>query len=282
MKKLIYVIAFCSIIFTAKAQQDTLKRTTLTLAALYNSNVNYYGQATNEKLPYILANATLRLPFGLYFSAGSYKLLNYGSGISETDLGIGYEYEFTPKLTAGIGYTRSFFPTNSPLLRASNENNLNVTVDYLWSWLKSSVSTDYAFGKEQDVFLSLTNSKEIDLGSLFSDKNQIAIEPTFEISTGTRHFVETYLIQKEKRNNSNNKGKAPISSGNSTQSTTTTLTVPSTTFQVLSYNLKLPLTFSRANYMAEASIQYSVLGKPTEAELKNHQTFFGLAFYYQF
>lgn len=281
MKKLIYVIVFCSFIFKANAQQDTLKKTTLTLAALYSSNVSYYGQATNEKLPYVLANATLRLPLGIYFSAGSYKLLNYGSGISETDLGIGYDYDFSPKLTAGIAYTHSFFPTNSPLLRASNENNLNLSVDYKWPWLKSSISTDYAFGQEKDIFLSITNSKEISLGSLFNEKDEIAIEPAFEISTGTRHFVETYLIEKEKRNNVN-KGKAPTSPGNSGQNTTTTVSVPSTTFQVLSYNFKLPLTFSRANYMAEASAQYSILGKHTEAELKNQQVFFGLGFYYQF
>ncbi|MFD0941353.1 hypothetical protein [Pedobacter boryungensis] len=279
MKKLIYAIAFCLCIFKANAQQDTLNKTTLTLAALYNSNVSYYGQATTEKLPYVLVNTTLRLPLGIYFSAGSYKLLNYGPIVSETDLGIGYDYDFSTKLTAGIGYTHSFFPTNSQLLRASNENNLNLSVNYEWPWFKSSLSTDYAFGKEQDVFVSLTNSKEISLWSLFKDKGQISIEPAFELSTGTRHFIETYLVQKEKHANN---GKAPNSPGNSGQNTSTTVTIANTDFQVLSYNFKLPLTFSRANYMAEASAQFSILGKHNEAELKSQQAFFGLAFYYQF
>lgn len=135
-----------------QAQQDSTKATTITLATLYGSNVSYYGQVTNEKLPYLLANATLRFPIGIYLSAGSYKLLNYGSGLSETDIGGGFDYDFNKRITVGVGYTRSFFPANSPLLQASNENNLNLSASYTWDWLESSFSADYAFGEKMIFF----------------------------------------------------------------------------------------------------------------------------------
>ena len=155
--------------FNALAQQDSTEKTTVTLAMLYNSNVSYYGQTTNEKLPYVLSNATVRFPIGLYLSAGAYKLLNYGSGLSETDIGIGYDHNFNEKINTTLAYTRSFFPANSPLLQASNENNINLSINYAWKWLKSSLSTDYAFGKENDIFLCLAHSKEIKIGSLFNE-----------------------------------------------------------------------------------------------------------------
>lgn len=264
----------------AQAQQDTTKKTTVTLAALYSSNVSYYGQTTDEKLPYVLANATVRFPFGLYLSAGSYKLLNYGSGLSETDLGAGFDYDFTDQLSAGIAYTRSFFPENSPLLQASNENNVNVSANYRWPWLKSSFSADYAFGQQTDVFLSLSHSKEIGIGSLFNEKNSLYIEPAFELIAGSRHFYETYTVEKERRDKANGKGKNPVSPGN--PKSETTITVADNNFNLLSYNFKLPLSLSRANYIAEISYQLSVAGPQTAPDLKKQQSFFGLAFYYQF
>ncbi|TCC97809.1 hypothetical protein [Pedobacter hiemivivus] len=266
--------------FKVQAQEDSVEKTTVTLASLYSSNVSYYGQATNEKLPYILINATVRFPVGLYLSAGSYKLLNYGRGLSETDLGAGFDYDFNEKFSTGIAYTRSFFPSNSPLLQAANENNVNFTANYSWSWLKSSFSTDYAFGKQNDIFLSLTHSKEINIGSLFNEKNALSLAPAIELVAGTRHFYETYTTKKNNRDNANGKGKSPVSPGNS--SSTITTTVPADSFNLLSYNFKLPLSLSRANYLAEISYQLSILGPKAEAELKSQQSFFGLAFYYQF
>ncbi|MNJ91524.1 hypothetical protein D3C87_91760 [compost metagenome] len=280
MRFIFLLVLFSTASFTVQAQQDSTEKTTLTLAALYSSNVSYYGQSTNEKLPYILINATVRFPIGLYFSAGSYKLLNYGGGLSETDLGAGFDHDFNDQFSTGLAYTRSFFPSNSPLLQASNENNLNLSAKYSWPWLKSSFSADYAFGQQNDIFLSLTHSKEISIGSLFNEKNALSVEPAIELVAGTRHFYETYTTKKNNRDKANGKGKSPVSPGNSNSMITTT--VASDSFNLLSYNFKLPLSLSRANYIAEISYQLSVLGSKAEAELKHQQSFFGLAFYYQF
>jgi hypothetical protein len=157
---------------------------------------------------------------------------------------------------------------------------VNFSANYSWSWLKSSFSTDYAFGKQNDIFLSLTHSKEISIGSLFNEKNALSLEPAIELVAGTRHFYETYTTTKNNRDNANGKGKSPVSPGNSNSTITTT--VPADSFNLLSYNFKLPLSLSRANYLAEISYQLSILGPKAEAELKSQQSFFGLAFYYQF
>lgn len=280
MKFKLLVFFICLASTQLMAQQDTVvKKNTFTAAALYGSNVSYYGQSTNEVLPYVLLNTTFRMPIGLFFSAGAYKLLNYGSGLSEADLGIGYDCDINDKLNLGVSYTKSFFPSNSPLLQASNTNNLNLSASYLLPIFKSAFSADYAFGKQKDVFLNLNTSKEVILGNFFSDKNIFYIEPAFELVAGTRHFYEAYTISKGKREQS--KGKAPQNPGNSGSAKSSVSIIENSDFNLLSYNFKLPLSFSRASYIAELSYQFSILGKADET-LKKQQSFFGVAFYYQF
>ncbi|WP_285057676.1 hypothetical protein [Pedobacter ginsengisoli] len=265
---------------TDEVDDKKTKKTTLTLAAIYSNNVSYYGQSTAEKLPYVLANATARLSMGLYFSAGAYKLLKIGGGISETDLGIGYEHNFTDKFNADVSYTRSIFPSNSPLLQAANTNNINLTLSYTWPWFKSSLSADHAFGEENDFFLGITNAKDISLGTIFYDQDQLSIEPAIEIISGTQHFYTTYQEEKIKRNNG--KGKGANNGNGNPEGSREIITIPKTSFNLLTYNFRLPLAYSRSSYLAEVAYQFSVLSDEAITEAKKQQSFISLSFYYQF
>src|SRR6476661_1001252 len=176
--KILYTVLFCVLSAAAIAQDaDSTKKTTLTLAGIYGNNANYYGQTAESRLPYALTNATLSLPSGFYISAGAYKLINTGSGISETDLGAGFNFNLSKSLTGNIAYSHSFFPSNSPLLNAGNSNIASAGLTYDWKLLTTALGTDYAFGDKSDLFVSFNNSKLIDLGSLFSDKDFISLEP---------------------------------------------------------------------------------------------------------
>lgn len=280
MKLVLSILFACLIAIHVQARQtsDSLEKTSYTFAALYNSNINYYGQVTEEKLPYILLNATVRTPFNLYFSASSYKFINYGSGISGTDLSIGYDYNFNNRLTTGLAYSHSFYPAHSPLLQASLTNNINGTLSYLWPWFKSTLDIDYAFGSDQDIFFSLASSKDISLGSLFNEKDLISIEPSLELVAGTRNYYETYIRAKNQRGQEMGNGKPPSNPGNSGQ---VIEYIPSKSFSMLTYNAKLPLNYSRGTYLIELSYQLSLLA-PSDEEIKKAQSFLGLAFYYQF
>ena len=55
-----------------------------------------------------------------------------------------------------------------------------------------------------------------------------------------------------------------------------------TTFDLLSYNLKLPIAYSRANYLIELSTQFSLLSNKTQIQPGKLNTFFTASFYYQF
>ncbi|MDB5014963.1 MAG: hypothetical protein JWQ25_3165 [Daejeonella sp.] len=287
---LLCFVAHTSYAVTDSLQTDTTK-TTLTLASVYSSNANYYGQAASDKLPYALLNATVRFPKGFSLSAGTYKLVNYGSGLSEGDLGAGYDFNLSKKLAASVGYTRSFFPKNSPLIQAANENSASAALGYSWKWMKTNLSADYAFGKESDWFVTFSNSKEISLGSLFSENDYVSLEPAFELVGGTQNTITQYQTQNRAKQIRQILQDNPLANiGNlfpgykedGTPNGTTTTEVKTTSFDLLTYNLKLPLAYNRGNYVVEASCQLSLLGKKVEGASSKPRSFYNLSVYYQF
>lgn len=281
MKNLYTFLICLGLAVPAMAQQDSSSRSSLTLAAIYGNTANYFGQTTAEKLPYLLTNASYRLKSGFYVSASALKLLNTGGPVSSVDLGAGYGFNLSQQLTGGFSYTRSFYEKNSPLLQTANENSLSaeLSLDHLF---KSSVNADYAFGKQNDMFVTFSNSKLFDLGSLVNDKDFISLEPSISIIGGTQHFYQTYTTEKAKRKKLLDNIKNPLFPPGQQQPETTTTTVESTGFGLMAYSLSLPLAYNRASYTVEASYQLSVAGKKVEQGTDKTASIFNLSFYYMF
>lgn len=272
----IVLIVALSISINCFAQRDSTARTSsLTLAAIYGNNANYYGQTAEERLPYVLTNASYRLKNGIYFSAGAYKLINYGqTALSEVDLSLGYEVNFTRAFNGSFGYTRSFFADNSPLLQAANENNLSASLGYDWKIMKTNLTSFYAFGTQNDVFLSFSNSKSLDLGSLFSKNDYITLEPGFELVSGTLRYLEDYIIRQR---NVQIPGAPRVPEYGEY-----TLTKSASKFDMLTYNANVLLGYNRAHYLIETGYQLSFLGKSISSTNRKPRSFFNLSLYYQF
>jgi hypothetical protein len=286
MKKTFYIwLAIClagmqtfaQVDSTKVAQEDSTKpKTTLTLAAIYSSNASYYGQTSEEKMPYVVTNATVRFPFGLYFSAMAYKLLdNSSSVISASNAAAGFEFPLSKTLSAGLGYSHTFFPANSTFLQIANANTASASLNYK-SWLTTGITADYAFGKQEDIFFTFANSKNIQLGSLNKKKDIITLTPSIEIVGGTQHFYKTYITKKQKRDSLLG---IPLFPSEPEQEETIK---KSSSFDLLSYNLTLPLAYNRAHYMIEASYQLSVLSREVESSSGSARSFFNFSVYYQF
>lgn len=267
---------------SASAQEDSTekKKTTFTVGATYANDVSYYGQRAEERMPYIAASASLRLPSGIYFSGLGYRLLNDSSNVvSASAVSAGIAFNLGKKLSADISYSHLFFPAHSPLLQAANSDMASASLSYEY-WMTTGVNVDYAFGKEQDVFVTLSTEKFINLGHLFSQKDFVSLTPSVEIVGGTQHFYQTYVEEKRLRDSLLGILPLPIIGGQDDEPATTTST--STSFDLLSYNLRIPLAYNRSNYLVEAACQLSVPGKHAEAGAGNLNTFFTFSFYYQF
>ena len=274
--KYLYTLLLCfGLAMQSFAQADSTAKNSLTLAAVYGSTANYFGQTTTEKLPYVLTYGAYKLKSGFYVSASALKLLNSSSPVSAVDLSAGYGFNLVRNIEGNFSYTRSFYQENSPLLQTANENNVNGELSFT-HFLKSSLSADYAFGTQQDVFVSFTNSKMISLGSLFSDKDFISLEPAFSVIGGSQRFYQTYTTEKQKRK----KLLDPLFPSQQPEPTTTT--VESTSFDLLAYTLSLPIAYNRSNYSVEAGYQATIAGKKIDGISNEPVSIFNLSIYYMF
>lgn len=277
------------------ASTDTVekRKTSLTLAAIYSNDVNYYGQTSSDPLPYVLGNATLEFPVKIWLSAQTYKLLNYNEGISGVSLTAGYDFDLSKNLSGTVSYSRSFYPESSQLLQSVNNDMVSAGLTYDWQWLTTGLNVDYAAGEEDVLYTTFNLAKYIDLGISFSSKDYLSLNPSIDIIGGTQRFTDTVTTANEPDNNNDNplggllgnngNGKGPgkvrdiIKGKNGNKD----VVVSTTSFDVLAYNFTLPLAYNRANYVIEASYQASVLSRAVSNSQKP-KSFLYLGFYYVF
>lgn len=279
-----YLIIFLLVNLSSVAQtseRDSLpvKKTSLTLAVIYSSDANYYGQTTSGRLPYILTYAGIKFPAGFFLSAGAYKLINTGTGISGIDLTGGYDFKFSENLSSGISYTRSFYPDSSLLLQATNLNTFSALLNYDWNWLTTGINADYIPGEEGGLFLTFNSTKSIEITS-FSPRDYISFDPAFAVVGSTQRISTTEQIPSSSSGGKGGKiERLPFNKNNQTQEYKT---IEKTNFNLLSYSLKLPLSYNRANYSVEASYQATLTSNYVESISKEPRSFFSLGFYYVF
>lgn len=274
MKYFWTLLLFWGVALQCKAQQDSIPKSSLTIAAIYGSTANYFGQTTAEKLPYILSYGAYKLKSGVYFSASGLSLLNVSQGISAVDLSAGYGFALSERAEGTFSFTRSFYKKDAPLLQAANVNNINGEI-FLTHIFKSGLSADYAFGTQNDLFLTIVNSKLINLGG-FSEKDFISVEPAVSLIGGTQRFYQTYTTEKKRRK----KLLDPIFQGSPPQKETTT--IKSTEFGILAYVFSLPLSYNRSNYSIETSYQASITGKKLDGISQKPVSILNFAVYYMF
>lgn len=289
MKQIFFLlpILFFSVLCSAQTdstlQKDTLpkEKSTLTFGVSYANNANYYGQKAEEKMAYVATAGVYRHRSGFSLTATAYRLLNDDDHVvSAYSAGAGYSFKLSKRLLADLSYNYTFYPKLSPFLQAANPHSAAVSLSHS-SWLTTSLGVDYAFGKTNDFFSTLGISKEINLFSL-SSKGVVTLTPLIDVTAGTQRFY-TYYVQEKSIRDSLLGILPPIlgtTPGSGSDNSTTTQTT--TSFDILSYNLKLPLAYSRASYMIEFEYQLSLLGQKSQSDPGKVNSFFTANFYYQF
>lgn len=285
MKRFLYTLIISLNAASAFAQTDDpvdsvpAARPTFTLALVYANDANYYGQKAEQSNPYFAIAGVFKTSSGFYLTGQAYRLLKDTAGIASAgSLGLGWDIPVGKRWSLDLGYSHTFFAKHSPLIQAANANNISATITHK-NWLNISVGGDYAFGKTNDAFVTGAISKDITLGSI-TEKDVVSIAPSFSIVGGTQHFYSTYVSEKKIRDSIVGTVLTPIFGSPSNGSATTTK--ETTTFSLLSYNARIPLSYSRAHYMLEAAYQLSVMSNKAQLNPGNSNSFFTLSFYYQF
>lgn len=286
--KLFITIGILLLSLEGMAQQDSTAvvdstepvKSTFTIGATYVNNADYYGQKSVEKMPYVAAAAVFHHKSGLYVTGMAYRLLNDSQRVvSASALGLGFTKDIGKRFNLDLSYSHTFYPALSPFLQAANANNANLGITYT-NWLAVSAEVDYAFGKTNDVFVTAGLSKLISLGSI-TPKDLITLQPSAKVTAGTQRFYETYVTEKNIRDSILGVIPIPPIFGQPGTEPTTTTKV-SSSFDLLSYNFKLPLAYNRAHYMVELAYQLSLLSEQAQTGAGKLNSFVSASFYYQF
>ena len=264
---------------TKNANADSTEaKSTLTAGITACNNADYYGLRAAENLPYVATAATYRFGFGLYFTGMAYRLLHDSThAISAENVGGGYLLKLSKKLSADLSFSHTFYPNFSPFLQAASPDNATLALT-CENWLTSTINGDYAFGKSNDFFLTAGTAKTITLGSI-GKKDVITLTPAVNVVGGTQHFYQTYITEKRLQDSLLGILLPPLP-GDQLGSISFTKTI--TQFNILSYNLKLPLAYNRASYLLEIQYQLSVLSNKAETGAGKINSFVSASFYYQF
>lgn len=280
---ILFISVFCQAQVDSTLQKDSTSRekSTLTFGASYANNANYYGQKAEERMAYAAVVGAYRHRSGFSLTGTAYRLLNDDDHVvSAYSAGAGFSFKLSKRLTADLSYNYTFYPKLSPFLQAANPHSAAVSLSHS-SWLTTSLGLDYAFGKTNDYFSTLGVSKQINLFNLTA-KDIVTLTPLIDVTAGTQRFY-TYYVQEKSIRDSLLGILPPIlgtTPGGGSGNTTTTQTT--TSFDILSYNLKLPLAYSRASYMIEFEYQLSLLGQNSQSDPGKVNSFFTANFYYQF
>lgn len=285
---------------TSPAPDTVKKKTVFTFAALYGSDVNYYGQTAAVKMPYALGYASVKFPGGLYLSGQTYKLVNNAeSGLSGLTLSAGYDFDIVSNLSGNLNYSRSFYPANSQFLQSANADMASAGLSYDWTAITTDLTADYAFDDGGALYTTFNIGKYIDLGLSLSSKDYLTLEPSIELVAGTQRFTETVTessgnstgdqnvydpvggLLKPKQGSNQGRGNQIVNRVIPGSKPGEQTVVTSTSFDLMAYNFTLPLAYNRARYTIEASYQGAI---PTKAisDSPKLQSFFNLGFYYSF
>ncbi|OGX89112.1 hypothetical protein BEN47_08290 [Hymenobacter lapidarius] len=223
-----------------------------TAALSYGSNSSFFGRTQTTRYPYLAGELTYKSRWGVWGSAVSYDLLGTSSFVDETDLSAGWDFDVSRKVDASVSYSRFLFAASSPLVKSSVNNSFDGYLGWDWGHVYSRLNAAYLFGDTNDLFLVLDNSRNFEFEKVFTSKGFLAIEPRVSATAGTQRFAETSLTQQVQRGNNPGRGRG---NGGTPPAVVTTTT---TRFQVLNYELRLPVTYSLGAVSVQVAWRYAV------------------------
>lgn len=269
------------------APADTITKShfwTIGLEAANNSS--FYGRNTPVKYPFAAATLTYTYHNGFWASVTSYQLFDTEDYIDETDVSIGYSFNIGKKVSANLSYSRFFFSENSPIINSVTENAASAYAALDWGILYSALTTSYFFGNDNDVFLVFENSRYIGLNQLWGGKNPVGLDPKIGVTAGTQQFSETYTVERKpelKKKGIGGIGGILLPGDNSKdEPETTTTTEIKHSFNVINYDLQIPLVIMLGSFELEPSYRYSIPVNKLEGDESKAQSFYSIKASYTF
>lgn len=258
---------------------SVIRKRSISVGVNYGSDFQFFGRTGPVTYPFLSVDAIYNFKSGIFVYASPVQVIGYYPLIDEVDLGAGYLFNYSKKISGTISYSRFIFNKNTAkVIKSASSNDINFKNSFDWKLAKSSVVFDYLFGSANDYFVTLNTSKYIETDwGVFDDKDYLSFNPSISAIFGTQNFVGRYSSEHLEN----------IAAANDFNLYDGVFPPPfprynNGRFTALNYSVKLPVAYNRPHYTFEASWKYSI-PLNVEGALKNrHEVFFNLTFYYLF
>lgn len=237
---------------------NNTQKNELNASVNYQSALHYFGRTDSLKSSGLFPVIGFQSSVGLYAQGSFIFVQNKDLPLSYTGTTIeaGYRFPQTDHFSGNLFYSQFLYKDQSTLVQSALKSQTGINLNYLSNIININTGVDLKFSNQTDVGATLG----IDHLFLFNKgmtNAAFAINPSVYAYFGTQQFSNTYLEKK-------NILGLPVTRQNTTQVTQ---------FNILSYEVSVPVVFVSGKFNASITPSYTlpqnlvtVAGRPDLSE----------------
>jgi hypothetical protein len=211
----------------------------LTLGSNYISQLQYYGRVDSLKSSALVPSLNLQLGRGFYLNSSFIFINNAGGNFqyNAAVAGAGFKFGKDNGFSGSVSADKFFF-RNNELVQSVQTGQLGATLTYEHKIADLAVGGNAVFGDKTDYFANAGIGHRF----RFETGNSVfVIKPSLAVNAGSQQFTQSYLVKR-------NVLILPV--------TQQLLSTTSQRFQVLSYEIGLPLVWGIKRWSVSCSPTY--------------------------
>ncbi len=262
MKKFIGSLLFFAGIFlpllvSAQENSSSSQKNEFSAAVNYQSALHYFGRTDSLRSSGLFPSIGFQSKTGLYAQGNFIFIQNkqLPTTYTGTTIEAGYRFPQSDRFNGNLFYSQFLYRDQSTLVQSALKSQTGLNLSYATPIVTFNGGADVKFSNQTDIGATFG----IDHLFIFKGENRtaFAIDPSVYVYAGTQKFTNTYLEKKTVLG-------IPIS-----QQTTRQVTQ----FNVLSYELSVPLVFVAGKFNASITPAYvipqnlvTIAGRPDLSE----------------
>lgn len=224
-------------------EQQEVKKDVFSASVNYQSALHYFGRTDSLKSSGLFPTVGFQSKSGLYTQGNFIFVQNTSLPLQYTGATIeaGYRFPQSTHFSGNLFYTQFLYKDKSTLVQSALRSQTGVNLSWLSKIVNINGGVDLKFSNQTDL------GATIGLDHLFifpspEQHSAFALDPSVYVYAGTQNFTTTYLEKK-------NIFGIPV-----TQQTTEEVTQ----FNVLSYEVSVPLVFVKGKFNASLTPSYVI------------------------
>ncbi|MFY7901169.1 MAG: hypothetical protein ACOVNY_13355 [Chitinophagaceae bacterium] len=225
-----------------KAQTDSSTTTNKLIASVsYQTNLHFFGRTDSLQSSGMFPSIGFELKNGFYANGNFIFFRNAITPLTYTGTTIeaGYRFKETKHFNGNVFYSQILYKDQSVLVQSALKSQTGINVAYTNSFVNINVGADLKFSNKTDVGAT-GGFDHLFIYNKGMNNMAIAINPSFYIYAGTQNFSD--VIGKNR-----NIVGVPITEEKTKQSTR---------FNILAYEVSMPIVFVAGKFNASISPSY--------------------------